>query len=75
MFQKNFLYEFRRPSGRLRTAAEQIYCSLCRGELYPGDGYYLLENRRVCETCLERYAQHYFAPQHRRLSGFDTEVQ
>lgn len=44
--------------------AEQ--CRLCRGELYPGDLYFELEGRAVCEYCLGRYARSYFAAQLRR---------
>jgi len=42
-------------------------CSLCRGELYAGDGYFELEGRVVCEDCLGRWAKLYFAPQRRRM--------
>lgn len=70
MVQKNFTPFFGRPK-----PSAQVYCALCLGELYPGDGYYLLEDRRICDICLERYAQRYFAPQHRRLGGHEMEVQ
>ena len=42
-------------------------CALCRGELYPGDPYFDLDGRAVCEDCLARYARQYFAPQLRRV--------
>lgn len=45
-------------------------CSLCRGELYPGDPYFELEGRVVCEDCLGRYARGYFAHRLRRVSGW-----
>lgn len=48
-------------------AREQVYCAMCREELYPGDHYFLLEGQRVCERCLGRYAQRYFANERRPL--------
>ena len=49
----------------------QIYreerCSLCGGELYPGDPYFALEGKLVCEDCLGRYARGYFAHRLRRV--------
>ena len=42
-------------------------CCLCRGELYPGDPYFELEGRAVCEDCLGRYARGYFAHRLRRV--------
>lgn len=39
----------------------ELYCSLCRGELYPGDPYFELEEQIVCEDCIGRYARRYFA--------------
>lgn len=42
-------------------------CSLCLGELYPGDPYFELDGRAVCEDCLGRYARRYFAAQRRRV--------
>ena len=51
-------------------------CDLCRGELYPGDPYFELEDRVVCEYCLGRYAKGYFAAQLRHVGrsgqSFDT---
>ena len=52
-------------------------CGLCRGELYPGDPYFALEGRMVCEDCLGRYARRYFAHRLRWVSkgkkgSFDT---
>jgi len=44
-------------------------CALCRGELYPGDEYFELEGRAVCEDCLGRWAKLYFAPQRRLVGG------
>lgn len=37
-------------------------CGCCRGELYPGDVFWRIEGRLVCEDCLEAFAQRYFAP-------------
>ena len=66
MTEKNFL--------SLDEGGAEVHCALCRGELYPGDRYFLLEDRRVCEACLERYARNYFARQCRRLSASEREV-
>ena len=49
------------------NGARELRCALCRGELYPGDPYFELEGRAVCEDCLARYARRYFAPQLRRV--------
>lgn len=49
-----------------------VPCALCRGEIWPGEIYYRLDGKRVCEACLERYARVYFAPQRRRLSKTTT---
>ena len=50
-------------------ACREERCSLCRGELYPGDPYFELEGRTVCEDCLGRYARQYFSARLRRVSG------
>ena len=55
-------------------AREQVYCAMCREELYPGDHYFLLEGQRICERCLGRYAQRYFANERRRLRRAEKEV-
>ena len=49
-------------------------CSLCRGELYPGDPYYELDGRTVCEDCLGRYARGYFAHRLRRVGRTEREI-
>ena len=56
-----------RTAGRSMKAAEELRCSLCRGELYPGDPYFELDGRTVCEDCLGRYARGYFAHRLRRV--------
>ncbi len=55
------------------TRCPQARCSLCRGELYPGDPYFELEGRAVCEDCLGRYARRYFAAQRRWMGGRERE--
>ncbi len=69
-----------RPPGEdgKKTAAEERLwmpreerCSLCRGELYPGDPYFALEGKLVCEDCLGRYARGYFAHRLRRVGERD----
>ena len=66
----------KRTAGGIFKARREERCSLCRGELYPGDPYFELEGRAVCEDCLGRYARQYFSAQLRRVSGgtkgFDT---
>ncbi|HIT31255.1 MAG TPA: hypothetical protein IAC25_00200 [Candidatus Enterenecus stercoripullorum] len=42
-------------------AAGGVQCGMCQGELYWGDRYFLLEGQKICEACLERYAQRRFA--------------
>ena len=64
--------------GRGKTAGEdrdwqrELACALCAGELYPGDHYFELDGRTVCEDCLARYAKRYFAHRRRRV-GRDGE--
>lgn len=48
---------------------QALRCGLCKGELYPGDPYFDLEGRVVCEDCLGRYARGYFAHRLRRVEG------
>lgn len=55
-----------RPQGA--EALPQLRCGLCRGELYPGDPYFELDGRVVCEDCLGRYARGYFIHRLRRVS-------
>ena len=49
------------------VTAQGPRCSLCRGELYPGDPYFELDGRTVCEDCLGRYARIYFAHRLRQV--------
>ena len=53
--------------GRAQAGPRQLRCSLCRGELYPGDLYFELDGRAVCEDCLGRYARGYFIHRMRRV--------
>ena len=53
--------------------ARELRCSLCRGELYPGDPYFELDGRTVCEDCLGRYARGYFAHRLRRVGRTERE--
>lgn len=48
--------------------AREMICALCGGELYPGESYFELEERAVCEHCLTRYARGYFAHRRRWVS-------
>ena len=54
--------------------ARELRCSLCRGELYPGDPYFELDGRTVCEDCLGRYARGYFAHRLRRVGRTEREI-
>ena len=68
------------PGGRGRNTegytdrARELRCSLCRGELYPGDPYFELDGRTVCEDCLGRYARGYFAHRLRRVGRTEREI-
>ena len=73
MNQKS-LREWLEGEKKLSRVREQVYCALCREELYPGDHYFLLDGQRICERCLERYAQRYFANERRRLRTAEKEV-
>ena len=53
--------------------ARELRCGLCRGELYPGDPYFELDGRTVCEDCLGRYARGYFAHRLRRVGRTERE--
>ena len=73
IFSKDFKIRFCVGGGRRNTAIWELQadreerCSLCRGELYPGDPYFELEDRAVCEDCLARYARRYIAHRLRRV--------
>ena len=60
--------ELDRTAGWNGSMAQGPRCSLCRGELYPGDPYFELDGRTVCEDCLGRYARGYFAHRLRRVA-------
>ena len=62
---------WKKTEGEAFRAAPAERCHLCRGELYPGDPYFELEGRAVCEDCLGRYARSYFTAQLRRAGGCD----
>lgn len=69
IFQKEFKKIRRWPHTAQRDLhfPQEERCSLCAGELYPGDPYFELDGRAVCEDCLGRYARRYFAAQLRRV--------
>ena len=54
--------------------AQELRCTLCRGELYPGDPYFELDGRTVCEDCLGRYGRGYFAHRLRRVGRTEREI-
>ena len=56
------------------SAPQGLRCSLCRGEVYPGDPYFELEVGAVCEDCLGRYARSYFAHRLRRVGRSEKET-
>ena len=66
---------FREILGRQKRlpTSETVPCAMCRGEIYRGEYYYELDGRKVCRSCLERYARQYFAHQCRRLSVAEKE--
>lgn len=55
-------------AGWNRRTAREMTCAICAGELYPGDPYFELEGRAVCEDCLSYYAMRYFAHRRRRVA-------
>ena len=61
-------------SGQSGSEAQELRCALCRGELYPGDPYFELDGRAVCEDCLGRYARGYFAHRLRRVGRTEREI-
>ena len=61
--RSNFLEKNMERQSRER----EVSCALCQGELYPGDRYFALDGRKICEACLERYARRYFSGQLRRV--------
>jgi len=73
-----FPKEFKKMRGRMQAggapAPQEMRCSLCAGELYPGDPYFELDGRAVCEDCLGRYARNYFAPRLRRGGRSEKET-
>ncbi|MBD5133868.1 MAG: hypothetical protein HDT38_05300 [Clostridiales bacterium] len=64
IFQKEF-----KKIGAYPRSPGEARCSLCGGELYPGDPYFALDGRAVCEDCLGRYARGYFAHRLRRVGA------
>ena len=72
-FVNSFFQKVWKKGGGTKTAGlrneteQELKCGLCRGELYPGDPYFELDGRVVCEDCLGRYARGYFAHRLRRV--------
>lgn len=65
---KNFESIFSAPAGE-QTRPRQVLCALCEEEFYPGDRYFALEGRKICEKCLGIYARRYFIGQLQRIPG------
>ena len=63
-----------RKTRGFQDQAQELRCTLCRGELYPGDPYFELDGRTVCEDCLGRYARGYFAHRLRRVGRSEREI-
>ena len=36
------------------------WCRYCKGEIYAGEAYYLVDGRAVCTECLDELARDYF---------------
>lgn len=58
--------------------ADELRCALCGEEIYGGDYYYRMEEKAVCEFCLERFARRYFSGEYTRAgrkrgAGLDAE--
>ena len=74
-FVNSFFQRSGRKTGGFKDGARELRCGLCRGELYPGDPYFELDGRTVCEDCLGRYARGYFAHRLRRVGRTEREYQ
>ena len=74
-FVNSFFGGRERKTESCKSGARELRCSLCRGELYPGDPYFELDGRTVCEDCLGRYARGYFAHRLRRVGRTERENQ
>ena len=72
-FVNSFFGGRERKTEGFKEAAQELRCTLCRGELYPGDPYFELDGRTVCEDCLGRYARGYFAHRLRRVGRTERE--
>ena len=66
MYKKSEIIFSSSPGGLSRP--RQVLCALCGEELYPGDRYFALDGRKICDRCLEEYARRYFAGDLRRVS-------
>ena len=44
-------------------------CSLCGGELYPGDDAWQINQLLICGDCLPAYARQLLAPHHQICGG------
>ena len=64
----------RETAGQGGYEARELRCALCRGDLFPGDPYFELDGRTVCEDCLGRYARGYFAHRLRRVGRTEREI-
>ena len=73
-FVNSFFGGRERKTEGYQYEARELRCSLCRGELYPGDPYFELDGRTVCEDCLGRYARGYFAHRLRRVGRTEREI-
>ena len=49
------------------SRVREVTCAICEDQLYPGDRYFALDGRIICEWCLERYARRHFSGQLRRV--------
>ena len=55
------------PAGLPGKGPMEVACTLCGEELLPGDRYFLLDGKKICEHCLGHYAGRYFEDDLRRV--------
>lgn len=59
------------PAGIPGKGPKEVLCALCGEELLPGDRYFHLDGKKICEHCLGAYAGRYFEGDLRRVRGVE----
>ena len=55
------------PAGLPGKRSREVVCALCGEDLLPGDRYFHLDGKKICEHCLTAYARRYFEGDLRRI--------